>query len=165
MSTSYDLICRSCAVEGTRAGINHHDRNLVASLWPYRHALGRLSTLSRDRDLSRRLRIEIWPTLDLSQHLDFFRQHETHAVCVASEYGEVTPVLAEREQPAPEVTREDLVDWIAQDMQRLSRLRSRPAGEVLPEEIRMVEATIAQFEAEIAYLDALERQNAAGDVN
>lgn len=52
----------------------------------------------------------------------------------------------------PAVSRAQLVEWMDRDIARLAILPMR-AG-VLPEELAMVAATIEQFRAEIAFLDA-----------
>ena len=67
----------------------------------------------------------------------------------------------EREQPAPEVTAQDIERWLDCDRNRLRRLEARrllmPEA-VIEAEIAMVKATIGQLEAELHYLAVIARQ-------
>ena len=66
-----------------------------------------------------------------------------------------------REQPAPDVTAQDIERWLDADRERLRRLEARrlhdEPDEVLEAEIAMVEATIGQLGAELRFL-AVERR-------
>ena len=65
-----------------------------------------------------------------------------------------------REQPAPEVTAEDIRRWLDVDRARLAKLRARleiDPTELLRAEIAMVEATIGQLTAELHFLAVEER--------
>ena len=67
----------------------------------------------------------------------------------------------EREQPAPEVTAQDIERWLDCDRDRLRRLEARRLlmpEEVIEAEIAMVKATIGQLEAELHYLAVIARQ-------
>jgi len=67
----------------------------------------------------------------------------------------------EREQPAPEVTAQDIERWLDCDRDRLRRLEARrmpTPEELLEAEIAMVKATIGQLEAELHYLAVIARQ-------
>ncbi len=67
----------------------------------------------------------------------------------------------EREQPAPEVTAQDIERWLDCDRNRLRRLEARRLlmpEEVIEAEIAMVKATIGQLEAELHYLAVIARQ-------
>ncbi len=67
----------------------------------------------------------------------------------------------EREQPAREVTVQDIERWLDFDRARLRRLeasRLTLLDEVLEAEIAMVRATIGQLEAELHYLAVVARQ-------
>lgn len=67
-----------------------------------------------------------------------------------------------REQPAPDVTAQDIERWLDADRERLRRLEARrlpdEPDEVLEAEIAMVEATIGQLTAELRYMAAVERR-------
>ena len=67
-----------------------------------------------------------------------------------------------REQPAPDVTAQDIERWLDSDRERLRRLEARrlpdEPDEVLEAEIAMVEATIGQLTAELRYMAAVERR-------
>ena len=66
------------------------------------------------------------------------------------------------EQPAPDVTAQDIERWLDADRERLRRLEARrlpdEPDEVLEAEIAMVEATIGQLTAELRYMAAVERR-------
>ena len=67
----------------------------------------------------------------------------------------------EREQPAPEVTAQDIERWLDCDRNRLHRLEARRLllpNEVLEAEIAMLRATKGQLEAELHYLAVVARQ-------
>lgn len=67
-----------------------------------------------------------------------------------------------REQPAPDVTAQDIERWLDADHERLRRLEARrlpdEPDEVLEAEFAMVEATIGQLTAELHYMAAVERR-------
>jgi len=70
-------------------------------------------------------------------------------------------IMDNREQPAPEVTAQDIERWLDSDRERLRRLEARGLplpDELLEAEIAMVRATIGQFEAELRYLAVVARQ-------
>ena len=69
-----------------------------------------------------------------------------------------------REQPAPDVTAQDIERWLDTDRDRLRRLEARrlpdEPDELLDAEIAMVQATIGQLEAELHFLAVEQRQRA-----
>ena len=66
-----------------------------------------------------------------------------------------------REQPAPNVTAQDIERWLDSDRERLRRLEARRLpDELLEAEIAMVRATIGQLEAELHYMAVERRQRA-----
>jgi hypothetical protein len=71
-------------------------------------------------------------------------------------------IMDTREQPAPDVTAQDIERWLDADRERLRRLEARrlpdEPDEVLEAEIAMVEATIGQLTAELRYMAAVERR-------
>ena len=71
-------------------------------------------------------------------------------------------IMDTREQPAPDVTAQDIERWLDADHERLRRLEARrlpdEPDEVLEAEFAMVEATIGQLTAELHYMAAVERR-------
>ena len=71
-------------------------------------------------------------------------------------------IMDTREQPAPDVTAQDIERWLDSDRERLRRLEARrlpdAPDELLDAEIAMVQATIGQLEAELHFLAVERRQ-------